>query len=98
MEFRDNIPGYQPPDRSAWEQQHGVAPYSHGRVRDAYVTRALAAIRKDYSSIEADPVISSQVALDHVCQRVHADSNLPEEDSVFFDPSGEEFWVYSRLA
>ncbi len=92
--FRDNIPAYQPPDRLAWEQKHRVKPYSIGRVREAYVSRALAAIRKDYSTIERKTAISTQVDLDAVCERVHTDSNLSEHDLVFFDPAGEEFWVY----
>jgi len=94
--FRDNIPPYQLPDRLAWERQHGVKPYSIGPVRNAYVSRALAAIRKDYSTIERKITISTQVALDAVCQRVHADSNLSEHDLVFFDPTEKEFWVYPR--
>lgn len=94
--FRDNIPSYRPPDKTAWEQEHGAKPYPVGRVRDAYVGRALAAIRKDYSTIERDETINTQVALDAVHDRVHADLQLPESSLVFFDPSDEQFWVYPR--
>jgi hypothetical protein len=93
--FRDNIPAYSgPPDRDVWEQQHGVKPYSLGRVREAYVSRALAAIRKDYSTIERNEAIGTQVSLESVCERVQADLELPEESLVFFDPTDKQFWVY----
>jgi hypothetical protein len=94
LEFRGDIPAYRPPDRAAWDHEHGVKSYSLGRVREAYVSRALAAIRKDYSAIERDEAITSEVLLDAVCERVHADSNLREDSIVFFDPSDEQFWVY----
>ena len=97
-EFRGDIPAYKPPDRAAWEQEHGVKPYSLGRVREAYVSRALAAIRNDYSAIERGQAIGSEVSLDRVCERVHTDSNLPDDSVVFFDPSGEQFWVYPHAS
>ncbi len=93
--FRHNIPAYSdPPDRAAWTTKHGTVPYSLGRVRDAYVSRALAAIRRDYSSIEFDGAINAQVRMDEVCQRVHADGELPERTLVFFDATDETFWAY----
>ena len=96
-ELRDNIPAYSgPPDRAAWAAEHGAAPYPIGRVREAYVSRALAAIRKDYSTIEREATINTQFALDAVCDRVHADSQLPESSLVFFDATDEQFWVYPR--
>ena len=65
-------------------------------MREAYVSRALAAIRKDYSTIEREATINTQVALDAVCDRLHADSQLPESSLVFFDATDEQFWVYPR--
>jgi len=91
-EFRNNIPGYKPPDPAAWK--HGVMPYSLEHVRDAYVSRASASVSRDYSSIEFDKTTNSRVALDAVCERVHADSNLPDNHHVFFDPENGQFWVY----
>jgi hypothetical protein len=93
--FRNNIPAYSgPPDRVAWTTKHGTAPYSLGRVRDAYVSRALGAIRRDHSSIEFDGAIDAQVRMDEICQRVQAETELPETTVVFFDPADESFWAY----
>jgi hypothetical protein len=93
--FRDNIPGYSgPPDREAWEQKHGAKPYSVGRVREAHVSRALTAIRKDYSTIDRDQTIGTQVSLESVCERIKADLDVQEESLVFFDPADEQFWIY----
>jgi hypothetical protein len=94
MEFRDKIPAYKPPDRAAWERKHGVAPYSLGRVHQKYVNRALRAIRRDYSTIEAKEAIAADVSLEFVCDSVRDGCDVPESSVVFFDPADEQFWVY----
>jgi len=93
--FRNNIPAYSgPPNRVEWTAKHGITPFSLGRVRETYVSRALGAILRDHSSIQFDDAVNAQVSMDEVCQRVHADCNLAETTLVFFDPSDEAFWAY----
>jgi hypothetical protein len=32
--------------------------------------------------------------MDEICQRVQAETELPETTVVFFDPADESFWAY----
>jgi hypothetical protein len=82
------------PDRATWENNKGVRPFCVGRVREANVRRALAAVAKDYATIDYDEAIAVEVKLESVCTRVQFACDLPDDYLVFFDPSGEEFWVF----
>ena len=82
------------PDRAQWENDKGVQPFCIGRVREAYVSRALAAVAKDYAAIEHDKAIAAQVKLEAVCTRVQFDCDLSDDYLVCFDPFDEQFWVF----
>ncbi len=94
FQFRQNIPAYRMADRAEWENQKGVCPLCIGRVKEAYVRRAIAAVAKDYGTIDRDKAIAVQVKLDSVCTAVQFACDLPDDDLVFFDPSDEQFWVF----
>ena len=59
-----------------------------------FADQAQAAIARDASTIERDKAIGEQVTLEHVCQRVKVELNIPNGDHVFFDPADNHFWVY----
>ena len=75
-------------------EQKGICPFCIGRVGESYVTRALAAVAKDYGTIDRDQAIAAQVKLDSVCTAVQFTCDLPDDHLVFFDPSDEQFWVF----
>ena len=94
FQFRHNIPAYRMPDRAEWESHKGVCPFCIGRVRESYVRRALAAVAKDYATIDRDEAIAAEVKLESVCTAVQFACDLPDGYLVFFDPSDEQFWVF----
>jgi hypothetical protein len=94
FEFRHNIPVYRMPDRAKWENNKGVCPFCICRVRESYVRRALAAVAKDYATIDRDEAIAAEVKLESVCTTVQFACDLPYDYLVFFDPSEEQFWVF----
>lgn len=94
FQFRHNIPVYRIPDCAKWEDDKGVCPFCIGRVREAYVRCALAAVAKDYATIGRDEAIAGEAKLESVCTRVQFDCDLRDDYLVFFDPSDEQFWVF----
>jgi hypothetical protein len=94
FQFRHNIPAYRMPDRAEWESHRGVRPFCIGRVEEPYVTRARAAVAKDYATFDRDKAIAANVALEFVCTAVQFGCELPDDYLVFFDPSNEQFWVF----
>jgi hypothetical protein len=94
FQFRHNIPVYRMPDRAEWENHKGVCPFCMGRVGESYVTRALAAVAKDYATIDRDKALAANAALGFVCTAVQFACDLPDDYLVFFDPSQEQFWIF----
>lgn len=95
--FRGEVPTYAPPSKEEWQAKYHVTPFVI-ETRSFYVTRAKLAIELDRESLTFDKAIEAHERLLQVCMSAWADAvragQIKEDDSVFFDPAGNQFWAY----
>lgn len=86
-------PAYRMPNPQDYERNTGLKPLEL-LVEEKFRSKAMAAIRADSSTILQHEAAQAMATLDGICQSLHREADLAAEDTVFFDPDQQMFWVF----
>lgn len=92
LDFR-TASAYQMPDRAQYEARTGFTPLEL-LVEEKFRSRAVAAVARDLRTMNQAGAASAFANLDAVCESLHHAAELPAEDTVFFEPGSNLFWIF----